>query len=104
MQGEPRATNDIDFVVEMRPQQATAFAKELGPDFDVDVEALADNLQRGGSWNIYYTKLLTKIDLFAVGCDPFDESEFARRRRIRCDLELPMKDAYSTFLQNLIAR
>jgi tRNA(His) 5'-end guanylyltransferase len=28
----------------------------------------------------------------------------ARRRRIRRDLELPVKDAYSTFLRNLIAR
>jgi tRNA(His) 5'-end guanylyltransferase len=30
------------------------------------------------------------------------EKRFARRRRIRCDLELPMKDEYSAFLQRLL--
>lgn len=32
------------------------------------------------------------------------ETVFARRRRIRRDLELPMKDDYSAFLRNLITR
>ena len=31
------------------------------------------------------------------------EKVFARRRRIRRDLDLPMKDDYSTFLRKLVA-
>src|SRR5690349_5987620 len=34
LQGEPRATNDIDFVVSMT--RVRAFADALGPDFEVD--------------------------------------------------------------------
>jgi hypothetical protein len=105
MQGEPRATNDIDFVVDMSPDQASALARELGTDFEVDVEALADHLRRGGSWNIYYTKVLTKIDLFRAGHDPFDESEFARRRRLpvrRDGSEIVVKSAEDTVLRKLL--
>jgi hypothetical protein len=32
------------------------------------------------------------------------EQAVARRRRIRHDLDLPVKDDYSAFLRNLIAR
>ena len=32
LQGEPRATNDIDIVVALMPHRIGAFVKELGPD------------------------------------------------------------------------
>src|SRR6185436_14849434 len=105
MQGEPRATNDIDFVIEMAPQQVRPFVEELGPDFDVDADALAENLRRGGSWNIFYLKVLTKIDLFARGTDAFDVSEFARRSRltVRSDgAELFVKSPEDTVLRKLL--
>jgi hypothetical protein len=62
LQGDPRATNDIDFVV--------------------DEQALAESVRHGGSWNIFFLPLMIKIDLFVVGRTPFDASEFARRRRV----------------------
>ena len=36
-QGEPRATNDIDFVVALGESDAKRFANALGPEFDVDI-------------------------------------------------------------------
>ncbi len=74
-------------------------------DFEVDVDALTDNLRRGGSWNIYYTKVLTKIDLFRAGSDPFDEAEFARRRPLavrRDGSEIVVKSAEDTVLRKLL--
>ena len=32
------------------------------------------------------------------------EKVIAHRKRVRCDVELPMKDDYSAFLRNLMAR
>ena len=80
LQGEPRATNDIDMVVDLGPWKVAAFAAALGADFDVDTAALAAALGRGESWTIFYTPVFTKIDLFPLGDQPFDRSEFARRR------------------------
>ena len=80
LQGEPRATNDIDLVVDLPQGKVRAFVEALGDDFDVDEEALSDALRKGRSWNVYYLPLVMKIDLFPKGAAAFDESEFGRRR------------------------
>lgn len=82
LQGEPRATNDIDVVVRLPLAKLRAFADALGQDFEVDLEMVRDAMLRGGSCNVFYLPLLTKVDLFAAGAEPFDESEFSRRRAV----------------------
>lgn len=82
MFGEPRSTNDIDFVVAMRPQRVAAFAEKLGTDFEVDTAMLRDALARGSCANFFYLPLVIKIDFFALGTSPYDEMEFQRRQRV----------------------
>src|SRR6187549_2216015 len=79
MQGEPRATNDIDIVVEMPIGRVGAFVAELGGDFEVDADMLRDALLHGRTCNIFYLPFVMKVDLFAIGSSAFDETEFARR-------------------------
>jgi hypothetical protein len=83
LQGEPRATNDIDMVVAMPPGYVPAFARSLGPDFEVDEDMLRDALHRSSCANIFFLPTVTKVDIFAVGPSAFDESEFGRRRAVR---------------------
>jgi hypothetical protein len=78
--GEPRSTNDIDFLVELPVGKVAALAAKLGPDFAIDEEALRDAAQTRTSWNIFYLPLVTKIDLFLKTADAFDESSLQRRR------------------------
>lgn len=82
LQGDPRSTNDIDFVISLGLGKIGAFADALGPDFELDRAMLRDALLRAGSANGFYLPLLTKIDLFGLGQEPFDEIEFARRRPV----------------------
>ena len=82
LQGEPRATNDIDFVVDLRLPQLEPLARELGEDFDIDGESLREAVARRGSWNIFHLPSVTKVDLFLLGAGAFDVSEFSRRRRV----------------------
>lgn len=82
LQGEPRATNDIDFVVDLRTSQVEPLAEALGEEFDVDTESLKEAAARKGSWNVFHLPTVTKIDLFILRTGPFDQSEFARRRRV----------------------
>jgi hypothetical protein len=105
LQGEPRATNDIDFVVAMSPHRVRAFAEMLGSDFDVDQEMLRDAIARSSSANIFYLPMVTKIDLFGLGATPYDEVEFSRRRRtkVRADgSELWIKSPEDTILRKLL--
>ena len=80
--GEPRATNDIDILVELREPQVEGLIRELGPDFSVDDEALRDAIRRRRSWNIFFLPLVTKVDLFIKRAEAFDESELNRRLRV----------------------
>jgi hypothetical protein len=82
LQGEPRSTNDIDFAVKLTERSVQPFMLALGPDFEVDEEALIDAIRRRRSTNIFHLPSMTKIDLFIRGGEPFDLSEFSRRIRV----------------------
>jgi hypothetical protein len=104
VQGEPRATNDIDIVLELPLGRIREFAETLGGDFEVDVDALRTALLNGSSCNIFFLPLLTKIDLFGVGPTPYDELEFSRRGPVLVrepDLYLVLKSPEDTVLRKL---
>ncbi len=82
LQGEPRATNDIDMVLELPLGRIIQLKNALGEDFEVDIDMLRDALLHGRCCNLFYLPSVTKVDLFAVGPTPYDESEFSRRRRV----------------------
>jgi hypothetical protein len=82
LQGEPRATNDVDIVLHLPLGRIPDLVTALGADFEVDVDMLRDALLHGRSCNVFYLPAVMKVDLFAVGPSPFDESEFARRRPV----------------------
>lgn len=105
LQGEPRATNDIDFVVAMLGFRARTLAEKLGSDFEVDQAVLRNALSCGGSANIFYLPMVTKIDIFGLGSAPYDEVEFARRRRVKVrssGAELWIKSPEDTILRKLL--
>lgn len=102
--GQPRLTNDIDFVVLLRPNQVVALKAALGDDFDVDEVALEDAARRKGSWNIFHAPTVTRIDLFVVRDDDYDAEEFLRRRRMTVlpGEALFVKSAEDTVLRKLL--
>lgn len=53
-QGQPRLTNDLDFVVLLRLSDIAPFKTALGPNFEVDEEALSEAVRRKGSWNVFH--------------------------------------------------
>lgn len=85
VQGEPRSTNDIDFAVRLNESQIGKVIAALGPEFDVDEEALRDAVRRRRSANIFHLPSMMKVDLFIRGSEAFDESEFSRRERVELE-------------------
>lgn len=105
LQGEPRATNDIDFVVSLPPAKVAAFAQALGPSYEVDQDMLREALRRQSCANLFYLPRVTKVDVFGLGDSPFDEAEFARRQRVRVrptGEELFVKSPEDTVLRKLL--
>jgi hypothetical protein len=98
--GEPRATNDLDLLIELTEAQVPALALALGPDFEVDEASLADAVRRRRSWNVFYLPLVTKIDLFIKRLDAFDDSELDRRRRI----DLPQGAVFVATAEDILLR
>jgi hypothetical protein len=104
LHGEPRATNDIDFVIDMAIGRAGALAAALGEDFEVDVDMLRDAVMHGRCANVFYLPLAMKIDFFGHAHGAFDDAEFLRRRPIlvREGRALVMKSAEDTILRKLL--
>ena len=104
LQGEPRSTNDIDLVVALPEDRVDTLVQALGPEFEVDAEALRRAARERTSWNVFFLPLFTKIDLFVLRGDPFDASEFARRRpvEVRPGLSLAVKSPEDTILRKLL--
>lgn len=105
VQGEPRATNDIDIVIDMPVGKIHALAEALGPEFEVDEAMRREALLRGECANIFYLPFVLKVDLFGHAHGPFDESEFQRRREIEVTADggkLWVKSPEDTVLRKLL--
>jgi hypothetical protein len=80
LQGEPRSTHDVDFVVEMNVQQSLALVKEFpAPEFYVSEDAVKEALRTQRMFNILAIKEGDKADVWILKDDAFDRSRFSRR-------------------------
>ena len=104
IQGEPRATNDIDFVIALPAGKVGALRNALGADFEVDTEMLRDAVLHAGCANVFYLPIVTKVDFFGRAYEPFDDSEFSRRRSVvvRAGASLVIKSPEDTVLRKLL--
>lgn len=104
LDGQPRATNDIDLVIDIPLGKRGALVAALGPDFEVDRDTLKDAVLHGRSANIFYLPQVLKIDLFGHAHGPYDEVEFSRRRpvAIRDGRTLIVKAPEDTILRKML--
>jgi hypothetical protein len=78
--GEPRATQDIDLVIDPSREALLRFASELDPErFYVSREAASEAWARRGLFNVVDLSSGWKIDLILRKDRPFSREEFARR-------------------------
>src|SRR5882724_9247632 len=78
--GNPRFTNDIDFVVDLPIESVDDFVDQLRPRFYADVETIRGAIRVGRSFNIIDTKSAYKMDLFPLSKDAYQRRQFGRRR------------------------
>jgi hypothetical protein len=104
LDGEPRATNDIDFVIDLKAGKIADFVAALGTDFEVDADMLRDAVLHGRSANVFYLPLVLKIDFFGHPHGTYDDCEFSRRRAVtvRDGRTIFVKAPEDTILRKLV--
>lgn len=81
LQGEPRATHDIDLVVELRADIAKRLAEAFPqPGFYISAERILQAVRRKTMFNLIDLDSGDKVDFWPLTEDPFDRSRFSRRR------------------------
>jgi hypothetical protein len=83
LQGEPRATHDIDLVIAIRTT-ASDVARTLRaafpePQYYLDEEAIRNAIGAMGMFNMLEAQEGNKVDFWVLTADAFDQARFARR-------------------------
>lgn len=103
--GRPRASHDIDFVVELRPPDVQKFlgaVEKLPDDFLVQPEDIKDAIVHKSIFNIVYSPTFLKLDFWLLKDEEFDQVRFSRRGRIKIlGQSMIMASAEDTILQKL---
>lgn len=82
--GEPRFTNDIDIVAEVRPEHIPdLLAAFPSPEYYLDEEMIREAIRRAGQFNIIHPASGLKVDVIIRKETPFDRTRFSRARRLR---------------------
>jgi hypothetical protein len=81
--GEPRLTNDIDIVADLKEEQVDSLMRAFPPDdFYMDEEMVRQAIQDHGQFNIIHPSSGLKVDVMIKKKTPHDKSRFERIRRI----------------------
>jgi len=83
LQGEPRATHDIDLVIAIRTT-ADDVARTLraafpAPEYCLDEEAIKDAIAAQGMFNMIESAEGNEVDFWVLATEAFDQARFARR-------------------------
>ena len=99
--GEPRATEDIDVVADIAPDQVEAFVAALGSDFYVPLDTLRLAVERRSSFNIIHLGTMRKVDVFVLRRSGLDPEEM-KRRRLTIIAKEPERSLYLATPEDLI--
>jgi len=78
LHGIPRATQDVDLVVDLHAGQVEEVVRQLENGFYVDGDMIIEAIRRRASFNIIHLQTMLKIDIFLPRSDPFCRSELER--------------------------
>jgi hypothetical protein len=103
--GRPRASHDIDFVVEIEPHQTEkilTILKTLPHDFQFQEDAIREAIKNKGLFNIIHVPTYLKLDFWLLTADEFDKNCFQRRQEVEAlGQKMMLATAEDTILQKL---
>jgi len=80
IQGEPRATHDVDILVNITHAAIPALIKAFRPpDYYISESAIEEAIQHKSMFNLLDTTEGDKADFWILTDEPFDQSRFSRK-------------------------
>lgn len=76
--GEPRFTQDVDFVVALKPIHVAPFVFALGEDWYWDQSTIEDAIRLRSSFNLIHLGQMVKVDVFVPEESSFNASKWTR--------------------------
>lgn len=103
LQGEPRATHDVDVVISVDGSRVEDIVSAFPPPkFYLDEVAVREAIESGGMFNLIDVQEGDKVDFWMLTDDPFDRSRFGRKYKEEvAGLRLKVSRPEDTILQKL---
>jgi hypothetical protein len=79
--GRPRATNDVDIVIDPAPDQLDAFVELLKAGYYVNADSAREALSKRTMFNVIDIEAGWKVDLIIRKDRPYSAGEFERKRK-----------------------
>lgn len=98
--GGPRATQNVDMVVELRRKHEKHFLEALDRDYYIDTEAVSDAGRNAGSFNAVHFTSGIKVAFFVAGDDAFETERLNQRQRV----DMPGGPLYVDTAENTLLR
>ena len=101
--GEPRSTQDVDFVAFLEPDHVAPLVASIEKDFYVDLDRVRRAVARKASFNALHLKTMFKADVFVPERTPSSLREMSRRRvELAPDKAIWVASAEDVVLQKLV--
>ena len=78
----PRATRDIDMIVELQDKHVNTFIEAIKDKFYFHEPTIKEEIKRRGMFNIIHLESSYKIDFIIRSTHPFEIQKFQRRQQI----------------------
>lgn len=103
LQGVPRASHDVDLVIDALPEDAQRIAESLAaPDLYVDARAVAEAVKSRTVFNVLDPSSGDKADFWLLKDEPYDRERFDRRVHVGAlGLDLAVSAPEDTILMKL---
>lgn len=99
----PRATRDIDIVIELKEKGLGKFISELEGKYYYNEETIKEEIKRRGMFNIIHLATSFKVDLIVRNDSLFELKKFERIKKTMIDdLEINVISAEDLILSKLI--
>ncbi len=99
--GEPRTTEDVDIVADLRPEHMHPLVMAMKEAFYIDEEDVQAAVQQRSSFNIIHLKTVHKVDIFLPKDRPIDREEM-RRRKLTVVTKNPEHSLYLATAEDVI--
>jgi hypothetical protein len=98
--GEPRATQDVDMVVDLAHRDEKGFVAALERDYYIDADAVSAAVGSADSFNAVHFTSAIKVDFFVAGDDAFEAERLLQRLRV----DMPRGALYVDTAENTLLR